>query len=42
MENTYCDMREALVHLDIMLLIVLAALAVWTELDKLRKRKLPE
>jgi hypothetical protein len=27
-------------HLHWMLLIVLAALAVWTEIDQLRKRKL--
>jgi len=25
-------------HLDIILLVVLAALAVWTEVDKLRRR----
>ena len=28
-------------HLDIILLVVLAALAVWTEVDKLRSRRMP-
>jgi hypothetical protein len=28
-------------HLDIILLVVLAALAVWTEVDKLRRRRMP-
>jgi len=27
-------------HLDIILLVVLTALAVWTEVDKLRRRKM--
>jgi hypothetical protein len=27
------------VHIDLILLIVLAALAVWTEVDKLTKRR---
>ena len=27
-------------HLDIILLVVLAALAVWTEVDKLRSRRI--
>ena len=29
-------------HLDIILLVVLAALAVWTEVDKLRRRRMPQ
>jgi hypothetical protein len=29
-------------HLDIVLLVVLAALAVWTEVDKLRSRRMPQ
>ncbi len=30
--------REGVMHVDVVLMIVLAALAVWTEVDKLRKR----
>jgi hypothetical protein len=29
-------------HLDIILLVVLAAVAVWTEVDKLRSRRKPQ
>jgi len=29
-------------HLDIILLAVLAAVAVWTEVDKLRRRRVPQ
>jgi len=29
-------------HLDVILLVALAALSVWTEVDKLRKPRLPE
>jgi hypothetical protein len=29
-------------HLDIILLVVLAVLAVWTEIDKLRRRRYPD
>jgi len=33
---------ESVMHLDIILLVVLTALAVWTEVDKLRRRKMPQ
>jgi hypothetical protein len=33
---------ELLLHFDIVLLIGLAVLAAWTEIDKLRKLKRPE
>jgi hypothetical protein len=29
-------------HLDMILLVVLAAFAVWTEVDKLRSRRMPQ
>jgi len=29
-------------HLDIVLLVVLAAIAVWTEADKLWRRRMPQ
>jgi hypothetical protein len=29
-------------HLDMILLVVLAALAGWTEVDKMRKRGMPQ
>jgi len=29
-------------HLDIVLLVVLAAVAIWTEADKLRSRRMPQ
>jgi hypothetical protein len=29
-------------HLDIIVLVVLAALAVWTEVDKLWRRRMPQ
>jgi hypothetical protein len=29
-------------HLDIILLVVLAAIAVWTEVDKLKSRRMPQ
>jgi len=33
---------EAALHLDLILLIALATLAVWTEVDKLRKQRKPQ
>jgi hypothetical protein len=30
---------EGVMHIDLILMIVLAALAVWTEVDKLTKRR---
>jgi hypothetical protein len=35
-------MGETIMHLDIVLLMVLAALAVWTEVNKLWKRRMPQ
>jgi hypothetical protein len=29
-------------HLDVILLVVLAAVAVWTEVDKLGSRRMPQ
>ena len=37
----YRKYGESVMHLDIILLVVLAALAAWTEIDKLRMRKTP-
>jgi hypothetical protein len=33
---------ESIMHPDIVLLVVLAALAVWTEVDKLWRRRKPQ
>jgi hypothetical protein len=33
---------ESIMHPDIVLLVVLAALAVWTEVDKLWRRRMPQ
>jgi hypothetical protein len=35
-------LRRDIMHLDIILLVVLAAIAVWTEADKLWRRKMPQ
>ena len=32
---------ESVMHLDMILLVVLAAVAIWTEVDKLRSRRMP-
>jgi hypothetical protein len=31
--------EETALHLDLMLLLILAALAIWTEVDKLKARR---
>jgi len=41
-EGSRWKQQAVVMHLDVILLVILAALAVWTEVDKLKSRGLPQ